>query len=271
MRKLSTAIQVSTIAAGAMLLGIGTGAANAATFVSTSNGDFGTVNATTGAFTSVVTDAPVFFDIALSPTNQLVGVTGAGQFYSIDAVANSVASLGNGGIFLNALGYASNGNLYGAGGSGFYQINLGGAAPVVSLLANIAGFNSAGDIVFDPTNNRFLATSTAAANSTLYGISLTGAGSAIGAIGFSNVYGLAFSEDGSQLFGYTANREQITVNAATGAGIFDQAVTGVRGNLNGAASSPNSAAVPEPTTMLGLLVAGGLGAALKRRQGQQAE
>jgi PEP-CTERM motif len=164
-------------------------------------------------------------------------------------------------VFINALGFSSKNVLYGAGDSGFYTINTSTGA--ASLVANISGFNSSGDLVFDPVNNRFLGTSGFfnSTSDTLFSISLNGTATAIGSIGFSDVYGLFF-ENGT-LFGYTANREQITIDLTTGAGTFNKNVTGGIGFIWGAASLPSTEepkSIPEPSSTLGLLAFGAFGA-----------
>ena len=265
MRKLSMAI------AGAAFIALGTsGAAQAGSFISTSSGQVGTVDQATGAFTQVAT-GPVFTDIALSNTGNLFGIT-FDQLFSINQSSGTSSLIGNLGVSMNGLGFSTSNELYGtnAGGSGFYKVNT--TIGAVSLVANISGFSSSGDIVFDPVNNRFLATSSGSGSDSLFSIALNGTGSKIGNIGFRDVYGLFF--DNGTLFGYTADRKQLTIDLATGAGTFNKNVTGVRGEIYGSASLPSTGPkpVPEPATVFGLLGIGALGAGsrLKRKNEQKA-
>ncbi|MEQ9550485.1 MAG: PEP-CTERM sorting domain-containing protein [Coleofasciculus sp. G3-WIS-01] len=161
-------------------------------------------------------------------------------------------------------------NCYAAGTGDFYTIDT--SSGNASLVARISGFSSSGDLVFNPDNNQFLATSRSGSTDTLLSIALDGTATQIGNIGFVDVFGLFF-EDGT-LFGYTANRQQITINTNTGAGTFNQNVTGSSGQIFGAASLPStgpSTSVPEPTSILSLLAVGVVGTAstLKRRQKQK--
>lgn len=160
------------------------------------------------------------------------------------------------GTVINGLGFAANGNLYGTGGSGFFQISTTtGAATQIG--ANIANFDSAGDIVFNPSSNQFLALSSTPSDSTLFSIALDGTATQIGNIGFPSVFGVLF--EGSQLIGYTDNRRQINIDLATGAGTFDRNITGTSLTIGGAASLATTgpaAAVPEPFTIIGTIIGG---------------
>ncbi len=256
---------------GAALVAIATsGTAQAVSFLSTGSGQVGTIDPSTGVFTQVIS-GPGFWDIALSENGKLFGVSSDSQLYSIDQSSGVSLRIGNLGASLNALGFSFSNVLYGAGGSNLYTVDiLTGAA---SLVASIPGFLSTGDIVFDPENNRFLATSIGAGSDGLFSIDLTGAATKIGDIGFSGVIGLFFND--GVLFGYTRDGKQLTINPATGVGSFDKNVTGARGLLFGAASLPSTGpktSVPEPSSVLGLLAFGafGVGSLLKRKQQQKA-
>lgn len=263
---MALAKKLSMALVGSAVLALGTsGAAQAASFLSTSDGKVGTVDTATGSFTQVLS-GPQFTDIALSEANDFFGIT-FGQLFKVDVGGGSTSLIGNLGATLNALGFGGDGNLYGAGGSGFYKINTTTGA--ATLVSTISGFGSSGDIVFDPLNNRFLATSLWAGSDKLFSIALDGTATQIGNLGFSNVYGLFF-ENGT-LFGYTANRQQIKIDLGTGAGILDKNLTGLSGQIYGAASLPStgpSTSVPEPGTLLGLFGIAALGGVsqLKRQR-----
>jgi hypothetical protein len=265
MYSISTAIKkLLMVAPGIALATLGiSGSAEAATaYLSNSNQQIGTVDTATGVFTPVVSNTPTFTDIALSSKNQLFGNTFS-QLYSVNTTTKTTSLIGNLGIDdLNALGFNNNDVLYGASTNGkFYTINTSTGA--ASVVANIPGFTSGGDIVYNPSTNTFLATSsTALASGTgddLFSITPTGTATNIGKIGYSDVYGLVFN-DGT-LFGYTANNEQLIINSTTGAGTLDRLVTGDSGQTFGAANTP----VPEPITMLGSGTALIIGGLLKRK------
>ncbi|MTJ08830.1 MULTISPECIES: PEP-CTERM sorting domain-containing protein [unclassified Anabaena] len=255
---------------GATVLGLGTSNAAQATsfFVSTNDGKVGTVDQATGVFTQIAS-GPVFTDIALSNSEEIFGVTFS-QLYKVNQTTSTSSLIGNLGVSnMNGLGFTTSNTLYGTGGSRFYSVNTSTGA--ASLVSNISGFSSSGDIVYDPVNNRFLATS---AGDSLWSIGLNGIANKIGDIGFGDVYGLAFDDDGT-LYGYTANRQQIVINPTTGSGTFNQNVTGISSQIFGSASLPStgpSTSVPEPASVLGLFAFGAIGAGslLKRKQQQQA-
>ena len=259
MKKLSLA----TFGAAAITLGTGEVAKAGLNFISTTAGQVGVINTSTGGFTEVARGS-FMADLALSSDNKLFG----SDFYNlvgINPVLGTFSTIGSFGPFINSLGFGSNNSLYGTGGSGFYGINtLTGAA---SLIANIAGFTSSGDIAYDVANNRFLATSGGNnlwSGDSLWSIALNGSAAKIGDIGFE-VFGLLF--DQGTLYGYTG-KKQITINTATGAGTFSKNVAGVDGSIGGAASA--TAAVPEPATVLGsLLGMGVLGSVRSRHKSQR--
>jgi len=274
---MSKKIKILMPIVGAAVIALGTlGKAQALSFLSTSTGQIGTIDTSTGIFTPFISNSQTFTDIALSNDDNLFGITFT-ELYSIDQSTGSSSLIGNLGMAgANALGFAfsDDNQLFGAGNSAFYTINTSTGA--TSLVANIPGFFSSGDIVFDPVNDRFLATSvdfeTIPFTTTLFSISRNGTATQIGNIGFSNVFGLFF-ENGT-LFGYTDDRQQLTIDLTTGAGTFDKNVTGGTGQIFGAASLPSTGParpVPETGSVLGLLTVGAFGAvsALKRKQRQK--
>jgi hypothetical protein len=254
MKKLS----IATFGAAAIALGTGEVAKAGLNFISTDTGQVGVINTSTGEFTDVARGS-IMYDLALSSDNKLFG-SDSSNLVGINPELGTFSTIGRFGfgIFINGLGFASNNSLYGTGASGFYEINtLTGAA---SLIANISGFSSSGDIAYDVANNRFLATS---GGDSLWSIALNGAAARIGDIGFFGVPGLLF--DRGTLYGY-AGQQQIVINTATGAGTFSKNVAGVDASIRGAASAP----VPEPATVLGsLLGMGALGSVRSRRKSQR--
>lgn len=265
MYSISTAIKkLLMVAPGIALATLGiSGSAQAATaYLSNDVQQIGTVDTVTGVFNPVVSNTPYFTDIALSSKNQLFGNT-LDELYSVNTTTKTTSKIGNLGISdLNALGFNNNDVLYGASTSGnFYTINTSTGA--ASVVANIPGFISSGDIVYNASTNTFLATSfnltDPSTGDDLFSITPTGTATNIGKIGFSDVYGLVFN-DGT-LFGYTANNEQLIINPTTGAGTLDRLVTGDSGQILGAANTP----VPEPITMLGSGTALIIGGMLKRK------
>ena len=233
-------------------------------YVSTSSNQIGAINEFTGSYTQLAS-TPAFSDIALSPSEQLFGITFR-QLHSVDLDSGINNYVGDLGVSLNALGFSNNGMLYGAGSSSFYSIDTSSGA--ASQISSISGFSSSGDIVFDAARDLFWATST---GDSLWSIKRDGVGTKIGDIGYGAVYGLAFGDD-KTLFGYTTAQDQLAINLGTGAGTFVRKISGLNSQqIWGAASEPDATAtatrVPEPTMILGLLFVGTLfvGSRLQRK------
>ncbi|MGA9382576.1 MAG: hypothetical protein WBV73_27770 [Phormidium sp.] len=201
-------------------------------FISTSSGQIGTIDITNGQFQQIGV-GPAFTDIALSNNGQIFGIT-FNNLYRIDPLTGASSAIGSPGTSgFNALAFSADNRLYTAvsGSSNLYTIDpLTGSA---SFFANLgSNFSSAGDLVFDPINNRLFATSKGSGSDVLFSIGLNGVATRIGNIGFSDVFGLDLKN--GTLLGYTANKQQIMINQATGAGTFMQNVTGVIGEIFGA-------------------------------------
>ena len=235
-----------SITIGATILSTLATEAYAGTFyVSTSNGQVGAIDDTTGTYTQILS-SPTFTDIALDTNNNLFGIT-FNTLYSVNVDNSSTTQIGGLGTTLNALGFSDDNTLYGVGGNRFYSIdvNTGNA----SLVSSISGFSSSGDIVFDAANDVFWGTSS---GDSLWSITRDGVGSFVGNIGFSSVYGISFGDDGT-LYGYTSDRRQLAIDTTTGNGNYIRNISGVTGSIWGAASDPEAtASTPEPT--LGLVV-----------------
>jgi hypothetical protein len=153
-----------------------------------------------------------FTDIALSPSNTLLGCVSRG-LYSLNTqngTSTFIAALT--GSF-NALDFAPNGTLYGAGGSTLYRIS-----PLTGQQTRVAGFpagfDSSGDIVF--INGRALASASGASNDSLVEFDLVaGTSRLLGTLGYRCVYGLAAF--GATLYGLTCEGRVLSVNPMTGA------------------------------------------------------
>jgi hypothetical protein len=206
-------------------------------------------------------------DVALAKDGQFYGVGAsdtAGKFdllYRIDPSldrSNQVKLVGeikdaDGNKLSNSiqsLEFAADNKLYALGyaaeGAKFYQIDV--KTNVATTLATLPqGFLIGGDLVYDAANQRFLATSldaTNTSNDALWQIPLGNpAGAAkIGMTGFTDVYGLTL--ENGQLFGYTAHvvpngtgATRIKIDPTTGKGAFDRAITGSQTFGIGGASS----------------------------------
>ena len=197
-------------------------------------------------------------DIAFAPNGQFYGIGAAATpaqtdlLYRIDPRldrSGQVQLVGEvkdaQGISLSssiqALEFASDNKLYGLGyaaeGAKLYQIDVNtNIATTVATLPQ--AFLIGGDLSYDATNQRFLATSLDATNTSsdaLWQIPFANPAGAtkIGMTGFTDVYGLTV--ENGQLYGYTANIKpdgtgatRIKLNLTTGKGTFDRAITGTQ-------------------------------------------
>jgi hypothetical protein len=204
----------------------------AARFLSTSAFQVGAVDPTSGGFFPLANTSTPYTDIASAQSGDLFGISQS-SLYQVDPATGNTAFIGNFGtsVNMNALVFAPNNKLYAAGSDGFFLINPSTGA--ATRISTIPGFFSSGDLVFDAASGRFLATSREFSGSdSLYSIGLTGDAVRIGSVGFSSIWGMAYSNN--VLYGYTAGRQQIVINPVTGVGTFDRLVTGTTAAIFGA-------------------------------------
>ncbi|MBP0027378.1 PEP-CTERM sorting domain-containing protein [Roseofilum sp. Guam] len=231
------------------------------------NSTVGLINQVTGEY-QTIGNTPFMTDIALTDSGALFGITSS-HLYSINTDTGVSTSIGRVGANMVSLGFTDEGRLYGAGGNGFYEIDV--STGQTSLVSAIPGFYSTGDVVFDSVNRRFLGTSGGASVNSLWSIELDGRAAQIGSIGYGHVIGLAFSTP-ETLLGYTGDGKQLSIDLATGQGLFLQNISNRPGFLGGAASSPTNGksieptSVPEPSSVLGILALGALGVGSLRQR-----
>jgi hypothetical protein len=159
-------------------------------------------------------------DIALHPDGTLYGVA-YDVIVQVELATGATVELSRLGVFelLNALDAAPDGTLYAAGSGLVYRIDrrTGAASNVAGLPP---GTVSAGDIAF--VSGRMLVTVAPAFDpmlgvSSLVEVDVAGGRSRnLGSIGFRCVWGLAAY--GSQLYGFTCERQLISIDPLTGAG-----------------------------------------------------
>ncbi len=200
--------------------------------LSTSDGKVGSLDPETAVFTPLA-EGVSLIDIAALSEDKVFGIDFS-TLYEIDLDNNQISAIGNLGGSFNALGFTPDGDLYAAGGSGFYQLDtVSGKASLVSKLG--IDFRSAGDLVFDSTEEVFYATSQGVESDLLYQIDLDGEAVKVGDIGFEETFGLSLDEN-DNLFGYTSQGEQISINQNTGIGTLEQDISGLTGSIWGAAN-----------------------------------
>lgn len=188
------------------------------TLISASNGQWGFLKGNT---LQVRGTGRTFLDIAQSKDGKIFAVTGSSLYrLSRSGQSSFVGSLGV--DSMNALGFDAKGNLFGAAGQGFYRINQGTGR--ATLVRQIPGFSSSGDIAFDASRKQFFATSRSLGSLSDVLVSITPKGKArrVGNIGFRDVYGLRF--DRGTMVGYTVRNQEISINLVSGAGRFRRIV-----------------------------------------------
>ncbi len=237
------------------------------------SGRLGTVDVATGNVSLVGLMNAVMTDIAFSPSGELFGIT-FNSLYAIDAATAAVTFIGSHGIpGGNALVFATDGTLYGAGRSSTSLYTVDPTSGATTNLGN-TNFASGGDLAFY-AGDLYLASNT----NQLAKLDLTdpSASTTVGPFGMSNVFGLAVGNDnnmygvaGSFLFtvdpltGATSNTKNFGgqgLSVAFGQSFFFEA----SGEQPPEPPPPAPPGVPEPSS-LGLLVLGlgGLYRAKKR-------
>jgi FG-GAP-like repeat len=232
----------------------------------------GTIGADGKFFPLASSNLATVTDVALAPNGQFYGIRSTilrridpsqylgDQIYAangIDALSTIKDSRGSllSGTF-DAIEFANN-KFYGLYRttigdkiSKLYTINTTPPAPDITaafsatLVGDLpSGFVAGGDdLVYDAANRRFLVTAEGLPNNdALWQIPIDNPAGAtsIGLTGFADVTGINF--ENGQLTGFTGGTspKRISINAATGAGTIDLAISGIT-NISGAATIPKS-------------------------------
>lgn len=231
--------------------GVGPASAAPILHIHDSANRLGTVDIGTGAVTIIGNlGADPITDIAFDPNGNLFGLSFT-NLYRINASTAAVTLVGPHGIpGGNALVFGTDGTLYGAGFQGTNLFAVNPSTGQGTALGNI-GFSSAGDLAFN-SGNLFLSSTT----DQLIRITLSGgvSGTAVGSLGFPEVFGLA-TDDKGVLFGVSGTRI-FSVNTGTGAGtlVLNYAGSGL-GQAGGTsffteAGAGPAPAVPEPSAVM---------------------
>ena len=230
-------------------------------YLSTGANQLGTVDSTTGAVSLIGNTGVFLSDIAFDGSGQLWGIS-FGALYKVDkdtAATTLVGNLGTVSGTANALVFGADGTLYMAGNR-LYTVNTGTGA--ASAIGSGIGFQSAGDLAF-VGSTMFMA----ASNNALISIDVgTGIGTSVGAMGVSNVFGLA-TPDNVNLFGVSGSN-LLSVNTTTGAASVVAAFNPaglLTGGAAGSAFFAEAGAVPVPATY-GLVALGLFAAAAASRR-----
>jgi hypothetical protein len=178
------------------------------------------VDVDSGEVTSIGDMGVEMTDIAFAQDGRLFGLSFT-TLYEIDRRTAEVTVIGNHGIpGGNALVFAADGTLYGMGGTSNQLFEVNPETGASSALGDV-GALSAGDLAFFG-GELYLAS----LSNELFHIELgpPATGSAVGPFGFSNVYGLATSDEGV-LYGISGT-QVFVVDPATGAGTLSTNYSG---------------------------------------------
>jgi PEP-CTERM motif len=253
-------IIISSIALLAAL-GASTTTAAPTMYVDDSIGQLGTVNVGTGAVNRIGSMGIVMTDIAFDPNGQLFGISFSG-LYSINPATAAVSFIGNHSIAGgNALVFALDGTLYGAGHSTSSLFRIDPLTGMSTNLGNM-GFYSGGDLAFNDEHLYLASTANQLVDVNLGNLSDT---SAVGGFGVSGVFGLATGDD-NKLYA-VANTTIYTVDTATG--LATNPVNfgpGLGAAFGQSFSSEAVPAIPEPETYAMLLAGLGIVGFMARRR-----
>lgn len=227
-------------------------------FAADSSGYLWHVNPATGAAARVGLMSYVMTDIALSASGMLYGIN-FNTLFRIDPTTGAVTIIGSLGVnTANGLAFGPGGVLYLSN----YVGSTGGELRTVNLLTGATtlvgpiGYSSAGDLAFSSDGTLYMTDD----DSLLVAVDLhTGAGHAVGSVGFTDVYGLAWL--GNRLYGLNPYGQLFWINTATGAGSLI-ANTSPQVSAWGASAS----SVPEPASLLLFATGAAIAAALHRRR-----
>jgi hypothetical protein len=154
------------------------------------------------------------FDIALTASGDLYGVSGAAELYKVNRNTGAATAIGPIGYQVNALVVSPAGIMYGAGGGTLVTIDR--ATGKGTAVGSPSSFSSSGDLAFVSKDRVYLSATGAAGDDLIRIDSKTGVAARVGSIGRPQVYGLCDSL--GTLFGVDVGGELLTIDPRSGAG-----------------------------------------------------
>jgi hypothetical protein len=227
---------------------------------------FGTVDLTTGVYTTIATTSVQLDGLSFAPNGTLYGLGSDNNLYMVNPTTGGLTNVGATGTFfgLNSLAARSNGTLFGEDPFGtLYTLNPATGQATLVGSSGIFGLHSTGMLAFGPgdtlfSDNSFFGDFLTTQNQT------TGAETQVGSTSLDANNGLFF--DNGQAFAFNFFGEIFAINAGTGTdSSTGVTVSGGFGPIHAAAAAP---AVPEPSalTLLAVGAAALAGHAWRRRR-----
>jgi hypothetical protein len=234
---------------------------------------FGTVDLTTGVYTSIGTTSVGLDGLAFAPDGMLYGMGSDNTLYKVDKATAGLTKVGATGSFFGLVNFAgrSDGALYGTdpftnGPGGFVDKvdPATGKATAIGQSGLSGGFAATGGLAFGPGNTLYL--DYGLFTTDLYTVNQNnGQATKVGNSGVSTG-GLVFAGGKAYAFNFFGEiyTFDLTTGAATDTGV---AVQGGFGPIDAAAAGPAGSPIPEPAslTLLSLGALGLAGYAWRRR------
>jgi hypothetical protein len=235
--------------------------ADSLAYVATGSDQFGTIDLSTGVFTSIGSSGQLLSGLGASGGNLYGGVEGTDDLYQVNTGTGALTSVGTGNINYLATG-STTGGLYAIGGPGTAGSELSlfsidsstGAATLIGAtgldistsVVDTFGLSTGSDTLYLTFGPSF-------STDTLYSLSLnTGVAALIGSTTGADAFGADVFENGTLYGGSNTNGSSLvdsldSLNPTTGAATFIVDESGGAAQFDGLAPASSS---PEPGSLL---------------------